>query len=82
LGLNIPLWLSLKLLKCFYKNLLETIENDLDLLYFIAILQWSIGHPSSASIDGGFWLELVVRQMMFSRIPPKQCASRWFGAST
>jgi hypothetical protein len=47
------------------------------LLYFIAILQWSIGHPSSASIDGGFWLELVVRQMMFSRIPPKQCASRW-----
>jgi hypothetical protein len=47
------------------------------LTYFIAILQWSIGHPSSASIDGGFWLELVVRQMMFSRIPPKQCASRW-----
>jgi hypothetical protein len=24
------------------------------LTYFIAILQWSIGHPSSASIDGGF----------------------------
>jgi hypothetical protein len=47
------------------------------LLYFIAILQWSIGHPSSASIDGGFWLELLVRQMIFSRIPPKQCASRW-----
>jgi hypothetical protein len=53
-------------------------ESYLTLLtYFIAILQWSIGHPSSASIDGGFWLELVVRQMMFSRIPPKQCASRW-----
>ncbi len=47
------------------------------LTYFIAILQWSIGHPFSASIDGGFWLELVVRQMMFSHIPPKQCASRW-----
>ncbi len=47
------------------------------LLYFIAILQWSIGHPSSASIDGSFLLELVVRQMMFSCIPPKQCASRW-----
>ncbi len=47
------------------------------LTYFIAILQWSIGHPSSATIDGDFWLELVVRQMMFSRIPPKQCASRW-----
>jgi hypothetical protein len=48
--------------------------------YFIAILQWSIGHPSSASIGGDFWLELVVRHMMFSRIPPKQCASRWFQA--
>ncbi len=47
------------------------------LTYFIAILQWSIGHQLSASIDGGFWLELVVRQMMFSRVPPKQCASRW-----
>jgi hypothetical protein len=50
------------------KNYLE-IRN---LLYFIAILQWSIGHPSSASIGDDFWLELVVRQMMFSRIPPKQ----------
>jgi hypothetical protein len=47
------------------------------LLYFIAILQWSIGHPFSASIGGDFWLELVVRQMIFSRIPSKQCASRW-----
>ncbi len=48
------------------------------LLYFIAILQWSIGQPSSASIShDGSWLELVVRQMIFSRIPPKQCAFRW-----
>ncbi len=47
------------------------------LTYFIAILHWIIGHPSSASIDGGFWLELVVCQMMFSRIPPKQCVFRW-----
>jgi hypothetical protein len=30
--------------------------------YFIAIIQWSIGHQLSASIGGGFWLELVVRQ--------------------
>jgi hypothetical protein len=59
-----------------YGRLRSKIYNSY-LLYFIAILQWSIGHPSSASIDGGFWLELVVRQMMFSRIPPKQCASRW-----
>jgi hypothetical protein len=47
--------------------------KELTLLYFIAILQRSIGHPSSASIGGDFWLELVVRQMMFSRIPPKLC---------
>jgi hypothetical protein len=47
------------------------------LLYFIAILQWSTNHRSSASIDGGLWLELVVRPMMFSHIPPKLCASRW-----
>jgi hypothetical protein len=46
--------------------------------YFIAILQWSIGPQLSDSIGGDFWLELVVRQMMFSRIPPKQCASKWF----
>ncbi len=39
------------------------------LLYFIAILQWNIGHLPSASIDGGSWLELVVRQRI-SRIPP------------
>ncbi len=52
-------------------------KKNIFFFFFIAILQWSIGHPSSASIDGGFWLELVVRQMMFSRIPPKQCASRW-----
>ncbi len=36
--------------------------------YFIAILQWSIVHLSSASIDGGFWLKLVFRQMIFFRI--------------
>ncbi len=47
------------------------------LLYFIAILHWSIGHRSSASIDGGSWMELVVCQMIFFRILPKQCASRW-----
>jgi hypothetical protein len=52
-------------------------NGRIDLLYFIAILQWSIGHLSSAFIGGDFWLELVVRQMIFSRIPPKQCASRW-----
>jgi hypothetical protein len=53
------------------------IQRGSYLLYFIAILHWSIGHPSSASIDGGFWLELVVRQKASFRIPPKQCASRW-----
>jgi hypothetical protein len=49
------------------------------LTYFIAILQWSmsIDHQPSVSIGDGFWHELVVRQMMFFRIPQKQCASRW-----
>jgi hypothetical protein len=52
-------------------------NGRIDLLYFIAILQWSIGHQPSDSIGGGFWLEFVVRQMIFSHIPSKQCASRW-----
>jgi hypothetical protein len=60
----------------FYKFFMKFASNVIT-YYFIAILQWSIGHQSSASIGGDFWLELVVRQMIFSRIPPKQCASRW-----
>jgi hypothetical protein len=64
------------LLASSYQTVSAITEQSLNQLttYFIAILQWSIGHLSSASIDGGYWLELLARQMIFSHIPPKQCA--------
>jgi hypothetical protein len=44
-------------------------------MYLLTLLysHTPLEHRPSAfsSIGGGFWLELVVRQMMFSRIPPK-----------
>ncbi len=47
------------------------------LIYFIAILQWSIGNQFWASNDVDVWRHLEVLRRT-SRFLPIQCASRWF----